>query len=206
MRIFLIGGPPKCGKTTLAKQLSIKLKIPWISVDSLQNIVYEYSNENFRKINFPHKNMKGSSNDDTYYFNSVEDIVNAYIKQGKTSYRSISVLVETQIVDIDDYIIEGYHITPELVDKIISEFGADKIIFLVKNDEIEFLQNIQKSTTPNDWIINNTKKPETFSKIAQMIISYSKYFESEAKKYNFKTNSTDQDFNQKLNQILSKYN
>jgi adenylate kinase family enzyme len=86
MKVFLIGGPPKCGKTTLAKKLSTKLNIPWISVDSLQNIIFEYSDENFRLERFPHKNMKGKSNDETYSLNSVENIVKAYIEQGKTTY------------------------------------------------------------------------------------------------------------------------
>jgi 2-phosphoglycerate kinase len=208
MKIFLIGGPPKCGKTTLAKELSTKLNIPWISVDSLQNIVYEYADKNFRDSNFPHKNMKGDTNDETYTLNSVENIINAYIAQGITSYNAISILVESQLVDKDDYIIEGYHITPEFVNQIISKFENDNIvpIFLVKTDKDEFIKNIQKSTTTNDWIINKTKNPETFSKITDMVVNYSKYFELEAKKYNFNTNSMDQDFSQQMNQILSKFN
>jgi 2-phosphoglycerate kinase len=208
MKIFLIGGPPKCGKTTLAKELSTKLNIPWISVDSLQNIVYEYADKNFRNKNFPHKNMKGDTNDETYTLNSVENIINAYIDQGKTSYNAISMLVESQLVDKDNYIIEGYHITPEFVNQIISKFGNDNIvpIFLVKTDKDEFIKNIQKSTTPNDWIINKTKNLETFSKIADMVVNYSKYFELEAKKYNFSITSMDQNFSQQINQILLKYN
>jgi 2-phosphoglycerate kinase len=137
MKIFLIGGPPKCGKTTLAKKLSKKLAIPWISADSLQNIVFEYADKNFRLNKFPHKNMKGKSNDETYSLNSAENIVKAYIEQGKTSYNAISILVETQLVDKDDYIIEGYHITPELVNQVILKFGNENIIpiFLIKTDE-----------------------------------------------------------------------
>ena len=41
--IYLIGGPPKCGKTTLAKKLAGKYQIPWISADTLQNIVWAYT-------------------------------------------------------------------------------------------------------------------------------------------------------------------
>ncbi len=37
--IYLIGGPPRCGKTTLAKEMSKKLEIPWISSDALEVVV-----------------------------------------------------------------------------------------------------------------------------------------------------------------------
>lgn len=208
MKIFLIGGPPKCGKTTLAKKLSTKLNIPWVSVDSLQNIVYAYSSQSFCKENFPHKNMKGSNNDETYSVNSVEDIVNAYIKQGQASYKAVSIIVESQIVDKDNYIIEGYQITPDLVNQIILKFGKDSIvpIFLVKTNKNKFVQDITKSTTPNDWIIRKTKNNETFSKIAEMVVNYSKYFESEAKVYGFCIDYMDEGFNGKISKILSKYN
>lgn len=36
--IYLIGGPPKCGKTTLAKQLAKKLGIQWVATDTLEVI------------------------------------------------------------------------------------------------------------------------------------------------------------------------
>jgi len=43
--IYLIGGAPRCGKTKVAKQLSKKLGIPWISADSLEGVVAAYVNK-----------------------------------------------------------------------------------------------------------------------------------------------------------------
>ena len=40
--IYLIGGPPRCGKTTLAKAMFKQRAIPWISCDMLQTVVCEY--------------------------------------------------------------------------------------------------------------------------------------------------------------------
>ena len=67
---------------------------------------------------------------------------------------------ETQLIDKDSYIVEGYQVTPELVDEIIKKFGKEKIraIFLVKHDETKFIEDIHKSSTPNDWIIRKTKE------------------------------------------------
>lgn len=56
--IYLIGGPPKCGKTTLAKKLSKELGIQWVVSDTLQVVVREYvskyvSKEEIDKL-YPH--------------------------------------------------------------------------------------------------------------------------------------------------------
>ena len=40
--IYLIGGPPKCGKTTLAKKMAKKLHIQWIAADTLQVVARKY--------------------------------------------------------------------------------------------------------------------------------------------------------------------
>ncbi len=108
MKVYLIGGPPKCGKTTLAKTLSKRLSIPWISADTLQNIVYAYMKQEDHEKYFPHRYMKGENNDETYSQNTPDSIIKEYINQGKTSYKAISMMAETAIVDEDSYIVEGY--------------------------------------------------------------------------------------------------
>lgn len=205
MKVYLIGGPPKCGKTTLAKTLSKRLSIPWISADTLQNIVYTYMDEKDHEKYFPHSYMKGENNDETYSQNTPDSIVKEYINQGKTSYKAISMMAETQLIDKDDYIVEGYQVTPEIVDEIIKKFGSENIrtIFLVKHDERKFVEDIHKSSTPNDWIIRKTKEENTFLKIAKMISGYSKYFEDEAKKYEFTVLSMDQNFENQIEKAIS---
>lgn len=39
---YLIGGPPRCGKTTLAKELSSRLGVSWISTDMIDNMLKPY--------------------------------------------------------------------------------------------------------------------------------------------------------------------
>lgn len=203
--IYLIGGPPKCGKTTLAKTLSKSFSIPWISADTLQNIVYAYMPEDERNKFFPHKYLKGATTDETYAKNSATEIINGYIAQGRTSYKAISMLAETQIIDEDDYIVEGYQVTPEIVAEIIKKFGAEKVrtIFLVKHDAEKFVENIHKSTTPNDWIVRNTKDKAVFLKIAAMISEYSQYFEAEAEKFGFPALNMDDDFEKQIENAIA---
>ena len=65
--IYLIGGPPKCGKTTLTKKLSKELGIQWVASDTLQVVAREYvskyaSKEEIDKL-YPHNAQKGKTNE-----------------------------------------------------------------------------------------------------------------------------------------------
>ncbi len=204
--IYLIGGPPKCGKTTLAKKMSKQLGIPWISADTLQSIGREYSSSLELKNKYPHASMrKGNKNNDSFYNKyTTPEIIAAYRKQAKATALAIETLILCEITDGNDYIIEGYQITPSLAVKLRKKHGPDKIsaIFLSKRDSKEFVRNIKKSTTPNDWILANTKKEKTFEKIADMIGQYSIYFESEAKKSDLNYIDLSQSFEAKLPQAI----
>jgi len=201
--IYLIGGPPKCGKTTLAKKLANKYRIPWVSADTLQNIVWAYTPKEKHAAFFPHSYLRGESNDEFYSKNSPQEIIKNYIAQGETTYDAISMMAETYLTDKDDFIVEGYQVTPEIVDRVFKKFGQEhiKAVFLVKHDEQKFIQDIHKSTTPNDWILRKTKNEDTYELIAKMIVGYSRYFEKEAKKYRFKIFNMDNEFENQLNAI-----
>jgi len=114
-------------------------------------------------------------------------------------------ITETAIIDEDAYIIEGYQVTPEVVDDIIKKFGDKNVraIFLGKHNEEKFVADVHKSSTPNDWIIRGTKEENTFFRIAKMISEYSKYFEDEAKQYGFTALRMDEDFENQIEKAIS---
>src|SRR3989338_2113445 len=201
--IYLIGGPPKCGKTTIAKKLAQAYQIPWISADTLQNIVWAYTPKEKHSELFPHSYLRKESNDAFYSKHSTQQIIKNYIAQGETTYDAISMMAETYLTDKDDFIVEGYQVTPEIVDRIFKKFGKEhiKAVFLVKYHEEKFIQDIHKSTTPNDWIIRKTKDEATFGKIAKMIAEYSHYFDTEAKKYGLSVFNMDKDFDKQLDTV-----
>ncbi len=206
--IYLIGGPPKCGKTTLAKNLSKKLDIQWIASDTLQVVAREYvskyvSKQEFDKL-YPHNAQKGRSNDETYSLNTPKQIAKNYMKQAQSSYDAIDMFSTCEISDGNDYIVEGYHVTPQLAAQLIKKYGHKhfRVLFLVKSDIEKFVQDVKKSSTPNDWILRKTQEKETFYKIAEMISYYGQFFDKEAKKYKFKVLNMDRDFGQQLKKAI----
>lgn len=202
--IYLIGGPPKCGKTTLAKKLSKSKKIPWISTDTLQCVIEPYMNKRDYSKNFPTHCQRGKNNDEKYSKYSSDKIIKAYREQAKTSYQAIDMFTICEITDGNDFILEGYHIEPSLVAKLSLKYpGKIKSLFLVKTNEKKFIRDIEKSTTPNDWIIARTKNNKTYFKIANMICKYGNIIEKESKKYRLKVLNTENDFEKKINLAIN---
>ena len=202
--IYLIGGPPKCGKTTLAKKLSKSFGIPWVSTDTLQCVIKPYMNKEDFSKKFPASYYRGKNNDEKYSKYSLGEIIEAYRRQAKTAYQAIDMLTICEITDGNDFIIEGYHIEPKLVSELSLKYPEKvKSIFLVKSDKEKFVRDIKKSTTPNDWIIARTKSKETYQKIANMICEYGNFFEKESKKYGLKVLNMDNGFDKKINSAVS---
>lgn len=206
--IYLIGGPPKCGKTTLAKKLSKEFGIQWVASDTLQIVAREYvskyaSNQEMDKL-YPHNALKGETNDETYSLNTPKQIATNYIKQAKSSYDAVDMFSICEITDGNDYIIEGYHVTPQLAARLIKKYGREhfRVLFLVKSDIEKFVRDVKKSSTPNDWILRKTKEKETFYKIAEMIAYYGEFFNKEAKKYKFKVLNMDNDFSGQIKKAV----
>ena len=204
MAVYLIRGPPKCGKTTLAKRISKELSIPWISSDTLENIVWAYTPKEQHPALFPHSYLRGESNDEFYAHHSPEAIVQGYVEQSKATYDAISMMAETYLTDGDDFIVEGYQVTPEIVSRILKKFGIEHIrtAFLLKRDEEKMLQDFHKSTTPNDWILRKTKDEATFAKIAHMIAVYADNIQQEAMKYDLPVFEMDSDFTASLENAM----
>jgi len=202
--IYLIGGPPKCGKTTLAKKMSKKLGVQWVASDTLQVVAWKYVSKYISKKDldnlYPHNALKGKTNDETYSINTPKQIATNYIKQAKACYDAIDMFSICEIADDNDYVIEGYHVTPQLAAQLIKKYGQKnfRVLFLYKKDKGKFVKDVEKSTTPNDWILAKTKEKETLHKIADMITYYGKFFYTEAKKYDFPILNMDNDFDEQL--------
>ncbi|MDD5437705.1 MAG: AAA family ATPase [Patescibacteria group bacterium] len=206
LMIYLIGGPPRCGKTTLAKAASKKMGIPWISCDTLEVIGGAYMSRKEWNDSHPYAFLrkKHKTNDEFYDTYSSKKIVDVLRKEAEPVFAAIDMMTICEIKDGNDYIIEGYHILPRLAQKLIKKYGKKNIkaIFIVKRDAKKFAEDVHKSTTPNDWLILGTKKTGTFLKIGKMVALYSQRFEIEAKKFGFKVFSMDEKFEEQLLQAI----
>lgn len=202
--IYLIGGPPRCGKTTFSKAMSKRCGIPWFSTDTLEVITMKYMTKEQWNKTHPYYVLrhKYRGNDNFYGSLSPEKILSVIKKEALATHNAIDMAAICEIKDGNDYIIEGYHVNPSLAHKLIKKYGKKNIkaIFLVKFNAEKFAIDVHKSTTPNDWLLGGTKHQKTFLRVGNMIALYSKYFEVAAKKHNLKVLNMDNNFKDKISE------
>ena len=87
--IYLIGGPPRCGKTTLARHVSRRIGISYLSVDSLESVVYHYLSPAERAARLPE--LPGGY-DARYATNTIDTIIQLYRTRARTLWPALQVL------------------------------------------------------------------------------------------------------------------
>lgn len=200
--IYLIGGAPRCGKTTLAQKLSKDLKISWLAADSLEGVVAAYLSKSDLTKLFPKSVMRKKtkrSNDLMYDTYSTKEITDVYIKQAQAIWKATRALIQASIYEGHDLIIEGYQLQPKLVAQLQKDFKEVKAVMLVKTDLESIIAGALNSTNKNDWFISNTEKPETYRKMGLMIEKYSAYIIKEGRNYHLRVIDSSSNFKKSVN-------
>ena len=206
--IYLIGGPPRGGKTTLAEALAKVKSIPYFSIDHVSSVIRPYVPESEYKRAFP----LSAAREETDYSNDIfyarfgpQEVVDFYLRQAETCWPGVKNFIEYALHDEHDLVLEGWQILPHLVSSVITpeNRGKARVLFLYKVDAESIVAGLKASKAKNDWVINNTKDESTFPAIARMISRFGSYVEVESRKYNFLARNTDSAFEQKIADSLT---
>lgn len=204
--IYLIGGPPRCGKTTLAEALAKKTSFPYFSLDHVTSVITPYIPEREYATKLPlfAARRERLSIDVFYARYSSAQIVNFYLRQAETFWAGVENFIKYAIEDEHDLILEGWQILPHLLHAALTPENQDKlkIIFLYKLNVESVVSGLKANTVRVDWVLRNTKEDATFSAVAKMISYFGGYVEKGAKKYNFPGVNTEIDFEQKMEESL----
>lgn len=130
-KIILIGGAPTVGKSTLAKSLSDKLNIPWVSTDQIRQIMRSATS----RVQTPSLfNPEGYDAEKFLNEFSADQIVEMEIAQGEATWVGVKAFIEDAYPWIDSYIIEGIAILPHFVHKDMHNLKEVCPVFLVDSD------------------------------------------------------------------------
>lgn len=201
---YFIGGTPRAGKTILSKRISKELGIPWISVDTLESVIMEYSSEEDFAQRFPKTAMRrqtNRSNDELYARYSVSDIVDAYQHQAKASWPAIRTFVECEKQYGHDYIFEGHQIHPAFLNT-LKDFEF-KAVFLGRGDVDATIAAASAFPGENDWFTQKTADKQIYQKISEMIVEYSSCFKRDSEKYGYTYLCVDDNFDATQEEALS---
>jgi len=206
--IYLIGGPPRVGKSTLARLLAKEKAIPWISADDIAAVITPYIPEHEHRSKLPLRCVRqetNCSNDVLFTRYTTEQIVGFYRQQAETLWPGFKNFIEYALADNHDFIVEGWQLLPHLVQSVATPQREEtiKVCFLYRQNVADILQSLKSSVAKNDWVINNTKQEATFLEIAKMISHFGYWFKDDATRFNFKVVDMNGDFSRKIKTLTA---
>lgn len=206
--IYLIGGPPRCGKSTLAKRLSEKLGISLIPTDLLDNMLKPYFSEQELVQKYPKDELRKKThgnNEEMYSTFSAEKIVNAYMKQGEVVEPALIEIFDYYLAYKQDVVMEGFHLSPAFVSEALNKYGNKDIksVFLIKENVKDVLAGIESDESEYCWVKNKSKSAEIYPKIAEMISLFSSRIKKEAEKEGLKVIEFTDNFANQLEEGLN---
>ena len=177
-QIFCIGGAPRTGKSTLAKELSRKLQCAYISMDDVIGWLKALRPENINPDLYYDQNMEIEDFYKTYP--KPEQVFDGDRKQNKAAEIGIVALIE-HFYNWDKVVIEGVGITPEFVSKLKVKYNVTELFLIAKDSEI-----LTKRIYDNGLWDNERSYPDIYKEKERIWTKYyNDWFLKEALKYSF---------------------
>jgi len=179
--LYLISGASRSGKTIIAKQLSVQMGIPYMSLDWIMmgftNGIPEYGIH------------------DKLFPDEIAERMWSFLKA----------MFESMIYVDTDCIIEGEALLPELTYELLKKYpNKIKICFVgYKDVSVQRKTNdiINFSTGNGDWLID--KSQDYIIDHTKNMISYSKRIESSCRKLNLKYFDSSANFQKTIDEVVN---
>ncbi|MDP7247090.1 MAG: hypothetical protein QF741_00505 [Candidatus Peribacteraceae bacterium] len=205
--IYLIGGPSRSGKTMLASMVAEKVGARILPMDFVEAAITEFYPTEKEKAMRPFSHMRNETNRDNAVLvqkYSAEQIVAAYVDQGRSTWESIKAMVNYGISLRDNIVIEGYQITPNFLNELLNEENSMSVraVFLLKEDERSIVAGWEEGAPNNDWLLKDSNK-ETQKKYAHITALHGKATREDSEKFGFDYFNMDTDFSSQLVNALA---
>lgn len=201
-KVYLIGGTPRTGKTTLTMRLLHERPMLAASTDAIRYTL--------RQIVPPSEQPdlfhlgKYTSNDPQrreQLQNNPMEMIEIQNKESKIVWRSVVDFIHSNLADGFDVLIEGIAVIPELV----SQLDCDYSVIFLGNQSDEHHETILRAAraNENDWM--HALEDETIKAFATFNQSFSAFIAAEADKYGMSyVEMRDDDFDEAMATALHK--
>jgi 2-phosphoglycerate kinase len=129
--IYLIGGAPAVGKSTVAAALAGKLGLPWISTDQIRDIMRTVASRSEHPKLF---NPEGYDAEGFYKAFSERQIVELEIGQGEVAWTGILALIAGDYTWPQGFLVEGVNLLPPLIARDIPPDAGVRTMFVTEAD------------------------------------------------------------------------
>lgn len=180
-RIILIGGPPAAGKSFLARKLSEKLKLPWISTDTVR----EQMKTLVRRADYPKLFIfsEATSKKAVEYYKkyTLKQIIELQNAESREVWKGIEALIKTDYV-WKSFIVEGVAILPDLVSRAKENDREIQAVFVAD----ENLDRIRKTIHERGLWAAPDKYPDSVKeKEIQLIKEFNNWTIRECSKFDY---------------------
>ena len=201
--IYLIGGPPRVGKSIIANEIRQKHAVSVVSTDSLGAVLENVLSpevapdlfviDKFNKMSLPER-VKLISNEP-------EELIDDVSKESHVVWKAVEAFVRREHDEGRDVLIEGVAVLPELMSQL--DDIPHRVVFIGNQGE-NHKQNIKKSAEGNehDWMGNVSD--QYISTFAVFVKLMSAYFEQQAKKYGFEYIEMDKELFENVTEMVMK--
>lgn len=178
---ILIGGAPTTGKSYLARKLGDQLKMPWISTDTIRDLMRKtVRKEDYVEL-FHFDDYGGQTAEKYLTSKTAIEIVDDQNKESEEVWKGSLALIETDYV-WKNFIIEGVAILPIFVNKILKKDVNILPIFLVDNN-VERIRNTV--FTRGLWDDAKSYPDSVKEKEVEWVLEFNKYISEECKKFGY---------------------
>ena len=188
--IYLIGGAPRTGKSTIAKQFAEFIGGRFVSTDEIESPSQDQS------VFFSDDAAKNTL--------TPKERLDSVINEANQIIRDIDGIINSAINNNEIIVIEGVHLFPAYVSGLMIKFGEKnlKAIFVGSSNIELMLQGMNQNTSPNNWPKNFNQ--EVKRQIALFTKEFSDYIGAESKKYNLPYKERSDNFQRDTNEVIEK--
>ena len=182
--IYFVGGPPRVGKSIIAKAITSQHGINAISTDSLGAVLETVLDPETEPGLFAVSRFNEMAEADRIelLLENPARRIDYQLEESTAVWRAVEPFVLTEQKEGRDLVTEGVAVLPELVNRLV---GVDYRVVFVGNQAHTQEHNIKRSAKENkhDWMRHASD--EYAEAFAGFVVEMSRYIEKEARRYGF---------------------
>jgi 2-phosphoglycerate kinase len=191
--IYLLGGPPRVGKSIISNQIQQKNALSVVSTDTLAAVLQRVLSPEAAPDLFVFEAFNKMPMDERVQFINKEPaaLIETVKRESQVVWQAVQAYIRREHDEGRDVLIEGVAVLPELV----SQLGniPHRAVF-IGNQGVNHFGNIKKSAEENlhDWM--REVNDQYIAAFAKFVNHMSDFIEQEAEKYGFEYIELDQVF------------